>query len=163
MIRLIVADDHPVVREVIGYVLALAPDIEKVGEATNGEEVLLRVRDCQFDLLLLDMNMPGISGIELIECVKQCCSRLPILVYTMHNDVQLAMRVIKAGASGLVTKDSEPEQLLEAIRKVSGGGKYLDPAAIELIAQEFEASNWLLPQALFVDRETEVFRLLAEG
>ncbi|MCK9200505.1 MAG: response regulator transcription factor [Gallionella sp.] len=163
MIRLVMADDHPVVREITGYVLALAPDVELVGEAVNGEEVLNRVRDGQFDLLLLDMNMPGISGVELIERVKLCRATLPILVYTMHNDVQVAMRVIKAGASGLLTKDSDPEQLLAAIRKVSAGGKYLDPAVVEQIAMDFESSNLQLPQTSLADREMEVFRLLVEG
>ncbi|OGS83516.1 MAG: hypothetical protein A2061_06255 [Gallionellales bacterium GWA2_59_43] len=163
MIRLLVADDHPVVREMIGYVLALAPDVEMVAEATNGEEVMHSVRDGQFDLLLLDMNMPGISGVALIESIKLCRATLPILVYTMHNDVQLAMRAIIAGASGLLTKDSEPELLLAAIRKVSAGEKYLDPAVVEQMARDFESSNLRLPHPLLSDREMEVFRLLVEG
>jgi DNA-binding NarL/FixJ family response regulator len=159
MIRLLVADDHPVMREVVGYVLALAPDIEIAGEAGNGEEVMRRVCDGGFDLLLLDMNMPGISGVELIESVKRCRANLPILVYTMHNDLQLAMRSIVAGASGLLTKDSDPELLLEAIRRVSAGERYLDPA----VAGQMTLDAGSADSPLLSDREMEAFRLLAGG
>ena len=163
MIRLVIADDHAIVREGIKQILALASDIELVGEAVNGTEVLQQVRDCEFDLLLLDMNMPGISGADLIRRVKLCRATLPILVFTMHNDAQVATRALKAGASGFISKDSDPERLLAAILKVGAGGKYLDPALAEQIALDATSTKLQLPHTLLSDRELEILRLLAAG
>lgn len=163
MIRLMIADDHAVVRNGIKLMLALASDMELVGEAVDGAVVLHQVREGGIDLLLLDMNMPGISGVDLIGRVKLCRPELPILVFTMHNDAQLAMRALKAGASGFITKDSEPETLLAAIRKVSAGGKYLDPAVAEQIALDATSTKMQLPHTLLSDRELEVFRMLVAG
>lgn len=163
MIKLVIADDHAVVRNGVKQILALASDIELAGEAVSGAEVLQLMRDRRFDLLLLDMNMPGISGIDLIGRVKLQCAALPVLVFTMHNDAQLAMRALKAGASGFLTKDSEPEILLAAIRKVSAGGKYLDPAVAEQIAMEATSTKLQLPHTSLSDREMDVFRMLVAG
>ena len=163
MIRIMIADDHAIVREGIRQILALAPDIELAGQAVNGAEVLNQVRDHGSDLLLLDMNMPGISGVDLIGRVKLCRATLPILVFTMHNDAQLATRALKAGASGFISKDSDPERLLAAIRKVSAGGKYLDPALAEQIALDATSTKLQLPHASLSDRELDVFRLLVAG
>lgn len=163
MIRLMIADDHAVVRNGIKLMLALASDIELVAEAVDGAVVLHRVRDGGIDLLLLDMNMPGISGVDLIGRVKLSRPELPILVFTMHNNVQLAMRAIKAGASGFICKDSEPETLMTAIRKVSAGGKYIDPAIAEQIALDATSTNLKPPHTLLSDRESEIFYLLVAG
>lgn len=163
MIRLMIADDHAVVRNGIKLMLALASDIELVAEAVDGAVVLHRVRDSGIDLLLLDMNMPGISGVDLIGRVKLSRPELPILVFTMHNNVQLAMRAIKAGASGFICKDSEPEMLMAAIRKVSAGGKYIDPTIAEQIALDATSTNLKPPHTLLSDRESEIFYLLVAG
>ena len=163
MIRLMIADDHAVVRNGIKLMLALAPDMELVAEAVDGAVVLHQVRDGELDLLLLDMNMPGISGVDLIRRVKLCRPELPILVFTMHNDTQLAMRALKAGASGFITKDSEPETLLAAIRKVSAGGRYLDPVVSEQIAMDVTSTKIQLPHTQLSDRELEVFLMLVAG
>lgn len=163
MIRLMIADDHAVVRNGIKLMLALAPDMELIAEAVDGAVVLHQAREGGIDLLLLDMNMPGISGVDLIGRVKLCRPELPILVFTMHNDAQLAMRALKAGASGFICKDSEPETLLAAIRKVSAGGKYLDPAVAEQIALDATSTNLKPPHTLLSDRELEIFRLLVAG
>lgn len=163
MIRIMIADDHAIVREGIRQILALAPDIELAGQAVNGAEVLNQIRDHGFDLLLLDMNMPGISGVDLIGRVKLCRAALPILVFTMHNDAQLATRALKAGASGFISKDSDPERLLAAIRKVSAGGKYLEPMMAEQIALDATSTKLQLPHASLSDREMQVFRLLVAG
>lgn len=163
MIRIMIADDHAIVREGIRQILALAPDIELAGQAVNGAEVLNQIRDHGFDLLLLDMNMPGISGVDLIGRVKLCCAALPILVFTMHNDAQLATRALKAGASGFISKDSDPERLLAAIRKVSAGGKYLEPMMAEQIALDATSTKLQLPHASLSDREMQIFRLLVAG
>lgn len=163
MIRLMIADDHAVVRNGIKLMLALAPDMELVAEAVDGAVVLHQAREREVDLLLLDMNMPGISGVDLIRRVKLCRPELPILVFTMHNDAQLAMRALKAGASGFITKDSEPETLLAAIRKVSAGGRYLDPVVSEQIAMDVTSTKIQLPHTQLSDRELEVFLMLVAG
>jgi DNA-binding NarL/FixJ family response regulator len=163
MIRIMIADDHAIVREGIRQILALAPDIELAAQAVNGAEVLHQVRDGEFDLLLLDMNMPGISGVDLIGRVKLCRAALPILVFTMHNDAQLATRALKAGASGFISKDSDPEKLLAAIRKVSAGGRYLEPMMAEQIALDATSTKLQLPHASLSDREMQIFRLLVAG
>lgn len=163
MIRLMIADDHAVVRNGIKLMLALAPDMELVAEAVDGAVVLHQVREGGINLLLLDMNMPGISGVDLIGRVKLCRPELPILIFTMHNDAQLAMRALKAGASGFICKDSEPETLMAAIRKVSAGGKYLDPAVAEQIALDATSTNLKPPHTLLSDRELEIFHLLVAG
>lgn len=163
MIQILIADDHAVVRNGIRQILALASDIKVAGEAVNGAEVLQLVRECRFNILLLDMNMPGISGVDLIGRIKLLCEELPILVFTMHNDAPLATRALKAGASGFVCKDSEPEILLAAIRKVSAGGRYLDPAVAEQIAMDATSTKLQLPHASLSDRETDVFRMLVAG
>lgn len=164
MIRLLIADDHAIVRGGVKQILALTLDIELAGEATNGAEVLQQLQQGVFDLVLLDLNMPGVSGVDLIARIRLSRANLPILVFTMHNETQVATRVLKAGAAGYITKDSDPERLLAAIRRVSAGGKYLDPVLAEQMAFEATAPNrCLLPHELLSDREFDVFRRLLAG
>ena len=163
MIRLLIADDHAIVRGGLKQIVALAPDIKLAGEAANGAEVLQQLREGAFDLLLLDMNMPGVSGVDLIARVKLMRADLPILVFTMHDETLVATRALKAGASGYITKDSEPEKLLAAIRKVSAGGRYISPALAEQMAFEVTFPDQRLPHVLLSDREDEVFRRLIAG
>lgn len=163
MIRLLMADDHALVREGLKQILALSPDIRAVCEAANGAEVLQYVRNSKFDLLLLDMSMPGISGIDLIGRIKAERQTLPILVLSMHNESQVVTRAFKAGASGYITKDCEPEKLLQAIRKVAEGQKFIDPILAEQIAFDIAFPEQRLPHALLSNREYEILRLLAIG
>ena len=120
-IRLLIADDHSRVRDGLKQVLNFHQNIECVGEADSGEQVLNLVREIDYDLLLLDMNMGGISGVNLIRRVKNIKPALPILVLSMHNISQLAMHAIRAGANGYITKGSEPEIIFAAIQKVVNG------------------------------------------
>ncbi|MFA6313435.1 MAG: response regulator transcription factor [Sterolibacterium sp.] len=164
MIRLLLADDHSIMREGLKQLFSLAEDIAVVGEAINGNEVLDAVRKGGFDLLLLDMTMPGISGVELIGRVVSRQPKLPILVLSMHNEPQIVKRALKAGAAGYLTKDCNPERLLAAIHKVAGGGRCIDPAIAEKLA--FEASNGKDSGPLhdqLSDREFEILKLLAMG
>ena len=124
MIRIVVADDHTIVREGLKQVLSSASDFSIVGEAQNAHEVLQRVRELVFDVLLLDLSMPGRSGIELIKQVHAEKPKLRIMVLSMHQEPQYAVRAIKAGASGYLTKESASAQLVSAIRKVAGGGAF---------------------------------------
>lgn len=164
MIRMLIADDHAIVREGLKKILALTRDIDVTAEATNGAEIIKRLRDAaDVDLLLMDFAMPGVSGVDLIERIKACCADLPILIFSMHNESQIAFRAIKAGASGFIAKDSEPEILLRAIRKVAGGGKYIDPALAEQLAYDAAFPGQREPHALLSNREFEVFRMLVAG
>lgn len=163
MIRLLIADDHAIVRGGLKQIFALAPDLEVVGEAVNGSEVLERLRLDPVDLLLLDLNMPGISGADLITRIKAHRADLPILVLSMHNEPQVAARMLKAGASGYITKDCEPDILLAAIRKVAANGKYIDPDLAEKMVFDATSTAQRPPHSLLSERELEVLRLLTTG
>ena len=163
MIRIVVADDHTIVREGLKQVLSAASDFSIVGEAQSGHEVLLRVRDLEFDVLLLDMSMPGKSGIELIKQVRGEKPKLRILVLSMHQERQYAVRAIKAGASGYLTKESAAVQLIAAIRKVAAGGAFITEAVAEQLALGAMPQTEGLPHEALSDREFQVFRLLASG
>ncbi|MBI3531134.1 MAG: response regulator transcription factor [Burkholderiales bacterium] len=163
MIRLLIADDHAIVRSGLKQVFSLAPDLEVVGEAINGNEVLAFLRQQIPDLLLLDINMPGLSGPDLIARVKAHWADLPILVLSMHNEVQVAARVLKAGANGYVTKDSEMDVLLGAIRRVAGGGKFIAPELAEKLVFDMSITSEKPAYMTLSDRELEVFRLLVAG
>ncbi|MFA6313434.1 MAG: response regulator transcription factor [Sterolibacterium sp.] len=163
MIRLFVADDHAILREGLRELFALVDDITVVGEAMNGEQVLDAVRDGDFDLLLLDMNMPGINGVELLVRLRSQETRQPILVLSMHDEPQIVKRAIQAGADGYLTKDSDPDRLLAAVRKVAAGGCYIDPGVAERMALEITGKNNELIQQVLTERETAVLELLADG
>jgi len=163
MIRIVVADDHTIVREGLKGILSAAGDLEVVGEAQDGHEVVKRVREIDFDLLLLDMSMPGKSGIELIKQVKSEKPKLRILVLSMHEEHQYAVRAIRAGASGYLTKESASRQLVEAIRKVASGGAFISSAVAEQLALGAMPDAQGPLHAALSDREFQVFRMVAEG
>lgn len=163
MIRLLIADDHAIVREGLKQLIALTQDIEVSGEAANGSEVLDQVRNGNFDLLLLDMNMPETNGVELIKRVKSAQPDLPVLVYSMHDEAHMATTAFKAGASGYFTKNSDPKMLMSAIRKVSEGSQYIDPKMAQQMAFDIAFPQQKLPHTLLSDRESEIFRLLVVG
>ena len=162
MIRLLVADDHKLVRDGLKQILAAAPGIEVAAEASNGDEALALVKGNDFDLALVDMSMPGLSGIQLIKRLKLERPKLLILVLSMHGEPQYAARALKAGASGYLTKDSASEQLVGAIRKVAAGGVYLTDAAAASLMRNPSAQD-LPSHEQLSDREFEIFRLLAAG
>lgn len=162
MIRLLIADDHNIVREGLKQLFNLMVNIEVAGEAVNGAEVLYAVRKGGFDLLLLDMTMPGINGVELIGRIRAQQPKLPILVLSMHNEPQIVKRALKAGASGYLTKDVDPKRLLAAIHKVAEGGRCVDEAVAESIL--FDADDGVgPPHGKLSDREFEILKLLVKG
>jgi DNA-binding NarL/FixJ family response regulator len=163
VIRIVIADDHTIVREGLKQLLAAASDLEIVGEARNGHEVLERVRGPEFDVLLLDMSMPGKGGIELIRQVHAEKPKLRILVLSMHQEQQYAVRAIKAGAAGYLTKDSASAQLVSAIRKVAGGGAFITETVAEQLALGAMPQAEGPPHSALSDREFQVFRALAAG
>jgi len=158
MIRLLIADDHAIVREGLKKIFIMVPDITVTAEACDGDEVLrVLAAPADFDLLLLDLTMPGLSGINLIEHIKVRCPNLPILIFSMHNEAQIALRTIKAGVAGYIAKDADPEVLVTAIRKVAGGGKYIDPKLAEQMAFDSVFPEQREPHARLSDREFEIF------
>ncbi len=163
MIRLLIADDHTIMREGLKRLFALASDLEVVGEAENGAQLLDRLRQDGVDLLLLDMSMPGISGEDLIARVHAHHPALPILVLSMHNETQIAQRALRAGARGYLTKDRDPETLLAAIRRVAAGQRFIDPDLAEQMALEASGLGQRADHECLTDRELQVLRLIARG
>jgi DNA-binding NarL/FixJ family response regulator len=163
VIRIVIADDHTIVREGLKQVLSAAGDLAVIGEAQNGREVLERVRALDFEVLLLDMSMPGKSGIELIKQVRAEKPKLRILVLSMHEEEQYAVRAIKAGAAGYLTKDSASAQLVSAIRKVAGGGAFITDSVAQQLALGAMPQTQGPPHSALSDREFQVFRELVSG
>jgi DNA-binding NarL/FixJ family response regulator len=163
MIRLVIADDHAIVREGLKRIVADAPDLRVESEAADGDEVIRLVREREFDVLVLDLSMPGRSGMELIKLVKAERPRLRILVLSMHQEAQYAVRAIKSGASGYLTKESAPAQLVQAIRKVASGGAFISAEVAEQLALGAMPGGEKAPHEALSDREFEVFRQLVAG
>ena len=163
MIRVVVADDHTIVREGLKQLLGASGEITVVAEARDGHEVIDRVRTLEFDLLLLDMSMPGKSGIELIRQVHAEKPKLRILVLSMHEERQYAVRAIRAGAAGYLTKESASHALVEAIRKVAGGGAYISAEVAQQLALGAMPDAQGPLHAALSDREFQVFKLIADG
>ncbi len=163
MIRMLIADDHAVVRSGLKQMLSGHADLVVVGEAVDGLEVLKKLRELPCDLLLTDMAMPGRSGIELLKMVKDEHPKLAILVLSMHKEEQYAVRALKAGARGYLTKESAPDQLVTAIRKVAAGGMFISPGVAERLALELHGNHEAEPHTLLSDREFQIFRLIVSG
>ncbi len=163
MIRLLIVDDHALMREGLKQLFEGESDIVVEAEAASGEEVLAVLRQRAVDLILLDISIPGIHGVELIAKIRQQPDSPPILVLSMHNEPQIAKRKLKAGASGYITKDSSPKDLLEAIRKVAAGGRYIATDIAEKIAFEVSSAAPVVPHELLSGRELLILRMLAKG
>jgi DNA-binding NarL/FixJ family response regulator len=163
VVRILIADDHAIVRDGLKQILARTSDIAVGGEARDGHDVLRLVREQDWDLLLMDMSMPGRSGIELIKQVKAEKPKLPILVLSMHQEHQYAVRAMRAGASGYLNKDSAAELLVSAIRKIVGGGVFISEAAAELLARDAMRGAEVPRHTLLSEREFQVFRMIVHG
>jgi DNA-binding NarL/FixJ family response regulator len=163
MIRLLIADDHAIFREGLKHILEEHPDIIVADEAGNGQEVLDKVWKNPYDMVLLDIGMPGIPAIEVLKQVRNERPRLPVLVLSMYPEDQYAVRFIRAGASGYLTKESAPDELITAIRKITSGRKYITSSIAEKLADEVEPDAGKPAHHGLSDREFEVFRLIASG
>jgi two-component system, NarL family, invasion response regulator UvrY len=163
MIRILVADDHAVVRQGVKQILADVQDMAVKDEAQNGAETLEKVLQHDYDVVLLDISMPGRSGLEVLEDIKNQRPKLAVLILSMHPEEQYAVRALRAGASGYLTKASAPNELIGAIRKVAGGGKYVTSSLAEKLADELEMDTQKLPHERLSNREHEVMLKLAEG
>jgi DNA-binding NarL/FixJ family response regulator len=162
-IRLLVADDHAVVRRGLRHILATTPDIAVAAEAGTGAEALERLRAGQFDVVLMDVTMPGTNAVDLIERIRAEHPNAAILVHSMHAEAPVASRMLKAGAAGYITKDSEPEQLLAALRKVAAGGRYIVAEVAERMVFSDDAPGGKPLHELLSARESQVLGLLAAG
>jgi two-component system, NarL family, invasion response regulator UvrY len=163
MIRVLIADDHAVVRQGLKQILGDTPEMVVAGEAANGQEVLDRVRAETWDVVVLDISMPDRSGLDILKQLRSERPKLPVLVLSMYSEDQYALRVLSAGASGYLTKDSAPDELVKAIRKVVSGGRYVSAFLAEKLAFEIGADSNKLPHETLSDREFQVLRLIAAG
>jgi DNA-binding NarL/FixJ family response regulator len=163
MIRVLIADDHAVVRRGIREVLEESADIRVPGEASNAREVLELLRQGPWDAVVLDINLPGRSGLELLEDLHRERPQLPVLILTVYSEEQYAVRALKSGAAGYLTKESAPERLVEAVRKVVRGGRYVTPTLAERLASMVRTGFEGAPHELLSEREFRVFRLLSGG
>ena len=163
MVRIFLADDHTVVREGVKRILQDVPDLEVVGEATNGQEVLTWAETHTWDVVLLDISLPGKNGLETLKQLRRKQTTLPVLMFSVHPEEQYAVRALKAGASGYLTKGCEPEELIEALRKVAQGGKYISATLAERLVDEVAMDSSKLPHEHLSDREYQVLCMLASG
>jgi DNA-binding NarL/FixJ family response regulator len=163
VIRVLVAEDHTIVREGIKQLIGLARDMHVVGEACNGEQLMDTLRRTPCEVVLLDISMPGVNGLEAIPRIRALTQPPAILMLSMHDEAQMAARALKAGAAGYATKDSDPALLLTAIRKVAGGGRYIDPELADRMVFEVGLTDSRPPHAQLSEREFSVFERLVKG
>ncbi|MDE2154318.1 MAG: response regulator transcription factor [Xanthomonadaceae bacterium] len=162
-IEILVADDHGVIRNGLKKIFDDTPDLVFAGEASDGKSLLEKVRERDWGLLTLDLSMPGRNGLELIKLVKELRPQLPILIFTMHQEEQYAVRALRAGASGYLTKEYDGDLLLSAIRKVAAGGIYVSAKVAELLATDVSKPRLAPAHTLLSNREFEVFSRLVRG
>jgi DNA-binding NarL/FixJ family response regulator len=164
MINAIICDDHKIVREGLSKIIANFPDINILADdIASGEELLQRLRKVQPDIIVLDVSLPGRSGLEVLKQIKIFYPEIKVLVLSMYPEDQFAIRMLKAGASGYLHKDSAPDVLIDAIRTIHEGGEYLSPAITKLLYREMNNKSQGLPHKQLSDREYEVFLAIGEG
>jgi len=163
MIQVLIADDHAIVRKGLRQILEETVDIVVADEAGNATDVIDLIRHNSYDVLVLDISMPDNTGLDLLKQIKSDHPDQPVLILSMHPEQQYAVRVIKAGASGYLTKESAPEQLIQAIRKIASGGRYITPSLAEKLAMALEVGSEKSMHDALSDREYQVMVLIASG
>jgi two-component system invasion response regulator UvrY len=163
MIKILIADDHIIVRKGLKQIISETTDMSVADEASDGQEVLDKVRKNGFDMVLLDISMPGRTGLDILRELKAERPKLPILILSMYPEEQYAVRVLRAGASGYLTKESAPDELIAAIRKVSVGKKYVTPSVAEKLAFDLDVDYEKPLHEMLSDREYQVLCLIASG
>jgi len=163
MLKILIADDHAIVRQGLKQIVTETPDMVVSGEASNGQELLSKIKENDYDVVVLDITMPGRDGIDVLKQLRSERPELPILMLSIHPEEQYALRALKAGASGYLTKESAPDELVVAIRKVSQGGKYISSSLAEKLAFELEVGREQAPHETLSDREYHVMCLIASG
>ncbi len=163
MIRILIADDHSVVRRGIREILADQADMDVAGEAGTAHEVLDILKKQVCDVVVLDIGLPGRSGLEVLDQLREQHPKIPVLIHTMHPEEQFAVRAFRAGAAGYLTKDSAPTELVQALRKITSGRKYVGAALAEQLATRMDMRSAGPLHETLSDREFEVFRCMATG
>jgi two-component system, NarL family, invasion response regulator UvrY len=163
MISVLIGDDHTIVRDGIRQILADTADIVLAGEAASGPEVMERLHNGSYDVLVLDISLPGISGLEVLRLVKSLYPTLPVLILTMHPEGHYAVRAVRGGASGYLTKMTASSELITAIRRVASGRRFVTEQLAEQLAAEFQDSPARSATAVLSDRELQVLCLLGRG
>ncbi len=163
MSKILIADDHPIVRRGLKQILADVPEVGTVGEAHNSQELLDVFRKSNWDLVVLDITMPGRDGLEVLKELKKERSRVPVLVLSMHPEEQYGVRALKAGASGYLNKESAPENLVHAVRQILEGRKYISLALAEKLALDLDRGAEKLPHEWLSHREYQVLCMIASG
>lgn len=163
MIRVLIADDHAIVRHGLKQIVAETDDMTVIGEADTGAQAIKLVRDTPYDVVLMDISLPDRNGIEVLKQIKKEYPKLPVLMLSMHAEREFAVRALKAGASGYLTKQSAPMQLVDAIRHVAAGKKYITPSLAEEVANMLSGDMELSPHKLLSDREYQTLCLIASG
>jgi two-component system, NarL family, invasion response regulator UvrY len=162
-IRILIADDHPIVRAGFKQVLSETPDLVVEDEAGNGQEALAYIKKKQYDVVLLDISMPGKNGLEILRELKADYPKLPVLILSIYPEEQYAIRALRAGAAGYLTKASAPHELISAIRKISAGARYISASLGEKLADYLDTDMTKLPHETLSDREHQVMQLIASG
>jgi DNA-binding NarL/FixJ family response regulator len=163
MLRILIADDHAIVRQGLKQIVTETRDMTVVGEASNGQELLNKIKESEYDVVVLDITMPGRNGMDVLRQLRSERPRLPVLMLSIHPEEQYALRALRAGASGYLTKESAPDELVVAIRKVSRGGKYISSSLAEKLASELEVGREQAPHEALSDREYQVMCMIASG
>ena len=161
--KILLVDDHPIMRQGIRQTLADGVEIGEIGEAATAQEALDLVRQREWDAVILDIGLPGRGGLGLLKDIKREAPRLPVLILSMHSEDQYAVRAVRAGAAGYLTKEAATDKLLEAIRKIASGGRYISPELADRLASELTVDASRPPHASLSDREFDVLRLIASG
>lgn len=163
MLRVLIADDHPVVRQGVKQILTEELELEQFGEARNAREVLDNVSRKKWDILILDINLPDMNGLEILRQLKKIHPDLPVLVLTVFDEDQIAIRVLKAGAAGFVTKETMPNELIAAVKKIHSGGRYVSPSLAEKLVFNIYAEDEKPIHHRLSNREYQVICLIAAG
>ncbi len=163
MIRILIADDHAIVRHGLKQIIEDSGEMHVVAEADSGIEALRKMREITCDAVLLDISLPDMSGVDVLKQIHAEKPHLPILILSVYPEDQYAMRLIKAGAAGYMTKESAPSEVVKALLRVAGGKKYISPAVAEILANGFGTAGEKLPHQLLSDREYQIFLLLASA
>lgn len=163
MIRVLIADDHAVVRRGVRQILEETSDIEVTGEAASASELWPQVREGRCDAIVLDVNLPGRSGLELLSDIKRERPELPVLILTVHSEEQYAVRALKAGASGFLTKESAPDKLVDAVRKIAEGRRFITPEVAEKLASSVARGDQGPLHETLSDREFQILKMIGSG
>jgi two-component system invasion response regulator UvrY len=163
MLKILIADDHAIVRQGLQQIVTETQDMTVAGEASNGQELLNKINEGDYDVVVLDITMPHRNGMDVLREIRTKWPRLPVLMLSIHPEEHYALRALKAGASGYLTKESAPEELVVAIRKVSRSGKYISPSLAEKLAFDLEVGREQAPHEVLSDREYQVLCMIASG